>query len=239
VINPTSLRGVTDPAPPETVIPQFFRDHGLSLTLFAAFAVLLAGQAITGWFTFSEMLVEHSGKGPSFLGYLSSGHFIEATAENMESEFLQMGVYVFLTVWLRQRGSAESKSLDAPEDVDRDPRLDRDKAGAPWPVRRGGWILRLYEHSLSLAFLLLFAASFSWHAYGSLLSENQERRLHIEPPLRLSELLWSSSFWFQSFQNWQSEFLAVGMIVILSVWLRQRGSPESKPVSAPHRQTGA
>ncbi|HET6222298.1 MAG TPA: DUF6766 family protein [Dongiaceae bacterium] len=216
---------------------RFLRDNGLSLTVFACFAVFFVGQALAGWLSSGEEIVRHGGGPQPFLAYLASGHFIEATAENLESEFLQMAAYVFLTVWLRQRGSAESKSL-AEEEVDRDPRLDCAKPDAPWPVRRGGWPLRLYENSLSLAFFALFAASFMWHVYGGLLLENQERRLHGEPTIGWSNELSSADFWFESLQNWQSEFFAVGCLVVLSIWLRQRGSPESKPVSAPHGRTG-
>jgi hypothetical protein len=217
---------------------RFLGDNGLSVVVFTCFAVFLVGEAITGWLSSEEEGIRHGAVPSSFLAYLVSGHFIEATAENMESEFLQMAGYVFLTVWLRQRGSAESKPPTEGEEVDRDPRLDRTRPDVPWPVHRGGWLLRLYESSLSLAFFTLFAASFIWHAYGALLLHNEERLLHGEPPISALELLSSADFWFESFQNWQSEFFAVGCLVVLSIWLRQRGSPESKPVSAPHSQTG-
>jgi hypothetical protein len=149
-----------------------------------------------------------------------------------------MAAYVLLTVFLRQKGSAESKSLSGEEAVDRDPRLDRNKRNAPYPVRRGGWLLKLYEWSLSLAFFVLFLVAFAWHMAGGYTLENDERALAGQPAITFGEFISSSEFWFQSLQNWQSEFLAVGAIVLLSIWLRQRGSPESKPVSAPHAQTG-
>jgi hypothetical protein len=199
--------------------------------------LLLVGQTLAGWQ--SNNLERHQ-KGAAELSlaqYLASGHFGEAVSENWESEFLQMAAYVLLTVFLRQRGSAESKSFSGSEAVDRDPRLDKNKPNAPLPVRYGGWLLRLYEHSLSIAFAILFLLSFSWHAVSGLKLENDERASDGLRPISLMDFASSSEFWFQSLQNWQSEFLAVGAIVVLSIWLRQRGSPESKPVSASHDQT--
>jgi hypothetical protein len=216
----------------------WFRSNGLSATVLTIFLVLLIGQCLTGWQSHNEE--RHHGGAPvlSFTQYLASGHFMEATSENWESEFLQMAAYVLLTVFLRQKGSAESKSFSGDEPVDRDPRLDRNKSDVPLPVRRGGFLLKVYEYSLTLAFFMLFLMAFAWHVVGGLRLDNDERALDGLPPIGLSEFLSSSEFWFQSLQNWQSEFLAVGAIVLLSIWLRQRGSPESKPVSAPHGQTG-
>jgi hypothetical protein len=193
---------------------------------------------LTGWHSHNEERLEHGVAALSLVEYLGSGHFVEATSENWESEFLQMAAYVLLTVFLRQRGSSESKSFSGDEAVDRDPRRDRDKPDAPYPVRRGGWLLLLYEWSLSLAFFLMFLLAFVGHVAGGLQLENDERALDGLAPVTLSDFLSSAEFWFQSLQNWQSEFLAVAAIVVLSIWLRQRGSPESKPVSAPHAQTG-
>ena len=165
-------------------------------------------------------------------------HFAEATMENWESEFLQMGVFVLFTVFLYQRGSAESKDPDKREEVDRDPRKVRDKKNAPWPVRRGGWVLRVYEHSLSLAFFGLFLISFFLHAVSGRLEYNEEQILHAAAPVSLAGYFASSRFWFESFQNWQSEFLAIGCMVMFSIYLRQKGSPESKPVDAAYSETG-
>jgi len=193
---------------------------------------------LTGWHSHNEERLEHGATSLSLVEYLGSGHFVEATSENWESEFLQMAAYVLLTVFLRQRGSSESKSFSDDEAVDRDPRHDRNKPDAPYPVRRGGWLLVLYEWSLSLAFFIMFLLAFAWHVAGGFRLENDERALDGLAPLTLTDFLLSAEFWFQSLQNWQSEFLAVAAIVLLSIWLRQRGSPESKPVSAPHAQTG-
>jgi hypothetical protein len=215
------------------------RDNGLSLVLFGLFALSMLGQVLAGHRHYNEQQVEHGQPTLSMTQYLRSGEFVEATAENWESEFLQMGAYVLFTCFLFQRGSAESKKIGEPEAVDRDPRRFKNKPDAPWPVRRGGWVLHLYSHSLSLAFLLLFLISFVVHALGGAAAKNEEALAHGGEAITVIQYLGSSQFWFESFQNWQSEFLSIAMMVVLSIFLRQRGSPESKPVDAPHRQTGS
>jgi hypothetical protein len=150
-----------------------------------------------------------------------------------------MGVYVLLTAWLVQKGSAESKPAAGDPKLDADPREHRDDPEAPWPVRRGGWVLRIYEHSLSSAMLTLFALAFAGHVVTGAHAFNAEQVAHGEPTVSPLGYLFRSNFWFESLQNWQSEFLAVGTLVVFSVYLRQRGSPESKPVHAPHASTGA
>jgi hypothetical protein len=148
-----------------------------------------------------------------------------------------MSAYVFLTIFLFQKGSSESKDPDAEGPQDKDPRTERNKPDAPWPVRRGGWILTLYENSLTLAFVFLFLASVVVHVAGGARLHNEEQTALGKPGVGLLEYMQTSRFWFESFQNWQSEFLAIGSMVILSVFLRQRGSPESKPVAAGMAQT--
>jgi hypothetical protein len=205
----------------------------------ALFVASLAGQTISGFFEHNEELRDHGKPELSLVTYVASPHFVEATAENWESEFLQMAAYVLLTAFLFQRGSSESKKLDEPEAVDRDPRHATKLAGAPWPVLRGGWVLRVYESSLSLAFLVLFLISFWLHAAGGAAEYSAGALAHGGTPVGVVEYLGTSRFWFESFQNWQSEFLSLAAMVWLSIYLRQRGSPESKPVDAPHWQTGA
>jgi hypothetical protein len=213
----------------------FFYRNSLSIVVLSLMLVFWCGQAVTGWKEKNHELEEHFKPTLSFTSYLSTGHFMSATFENWESEFLQMGIYVLLTISLRQKGSSESKSLDEKEPVDREARKHKD---APWPVRKGGLWLKIYENSLSLAFILLFLASFTLHFYGSLKDENEELLCKNKPPVSWTEYISGSRFWFESFQNWQSEFLAVASIVLLSIWLRQKGSPESKPVDAPYAKTG-
>lgn len=218
---------------------RIFRQNGLSIVLGFFLLICLAGQAVSGHMEYNEDQREHGQPAVSFSTYLTTGHFLEATMENWESEFLQMFAFVILTAFLFQKGSAESKKLDEKEPVDRDPRKSRNKKDAPWPVRKGGLILTLYENSLSLIFLLLFIASFVLHAIGGAAEYNQEQREHgIASTVSTLEFIGTSRFWFESLQNWQSEFLAVAAMVIFSIFLRQRGSPESKPVDSPHSQTG-
>jgi len=219
---------------------RFFRENALSLVLFFLFfSTFLVGQILTGFRENNSERQEH-GQAPLGYGeYLRGDHFWEATTENWESEFFQMFIYVALTAFLVQKGSSESKKPDEPNEVDRDPRQSRNKKDAPWPVRRGGAVLRLYENSLSLAFLLLFIVSFFLHGLSGMGNYNEEQALHGQAAVSLGGYLSSSRFWFESFQNWQSEFLAIWAMVVFSIYLRQRGSPESKPVDSPHSETGS
>lgn len=214
---------------------SFFYRHSLSIVVFSLVIIFWVAQFFAGWKEKNKELSEEGGHPLSATEYLQSGHFIQSTFENWESEFLQMALYVLLTVSLRQVGSSESKKLDEEEDVDREPQPSPD---APWPVNKGGIWLTLYKNSLSIAFGVLFMISFALHFYGSLKDENADNRAKGKPLESWQQHLASSRFWFESFQNWQSEFLAVGTIVVLSIWLRQKGSPESKPVDAPHGETG-
>jgi hypothetical protein len=217
---------------------KWIRDHGLTLTMTAIFLIFWVAQSLTGFNAYNNDQISHGEETIAFSSYLSSGHFIEATFENWESEFLQMGFYVLLTAFLYQRGSAESKDPDKQEDVDEDPRLRAADPNAPWPVRHGGISLWVYNQSLSLALLGLFAISFALHVYGGAREYNAQQITHGGPTVSTIGFLGTSEFWFQSFQNWQSEFLAVATLAFLSVFLRQKGSPESKPVAAPHAATG-
>jgi hypothetical protein len=223
----------------EDRMQNLWRNNGLSIVLFTLFLIFLVAQSVAGHREYQETRREHGEAPIGYRGYLRSGHFVEATFENWESEFLQMAAYVLLTVFLRQKGSSESKGLTGREAVDADPRKSRSNPRAPGPVRKGGLVLTLYENSLSLAFLLLFGLSFLLHAVGGVVDYNEEQISHGAEPVSLSTYVSGSRFWFESFQNWQSEFLAVGGIVVLSIFLRQKGSPESKPVAAPHGETGS
>jgi hypothetical protein len=216
---------------------HFFRNNGLSVVLVTIFLAIWAGQALVGHHEYNDERQERRLPAIPLSQYLQSSHFWEATGENWESEFLQMSAYVFLTIFLFQKGSSESKDPDAESPQDKDPRTEREKPDAPWPVRKGGWVLKLYEHSLTLAFVLLFLGSVLIHAAGGVRLFNEEQVAHGKPTLTFLDYLCSSRFWFESLQNWQSEFLAIAAMVILSIFLRQRGSPESKPVAAAMSQT--
>jgi hypothetical protein len=204
--------------------------------LFVAFFI---GTAVSGLFNYNQDQLDHGQPQVSFAEYLSSPNFGEAVFENWESEFLQMGMLIVLTIFLFQRGSSESKPVDEETEQDKDPREFAGKKNAPWPVRRGGWVLVLYENSLVILFALLFIASFSLHAVTGAGEFSEEQLVHGGSPVTPWEYLATSRFWFESFQNWQSEFLVVSVMVVATVFLRQRGSPESKPVAAAHSETSA
>jgi hypothetical protein len=213
----------------------FFYRNSLSIVFIVLFLSALAGQAFTGWKEYNDELRDEHAAEIGFGTYLHTGHFVSATFENFQSEFLQMALYVVLTVGLRQQGSAESKSLNEKEEVDRVPVARKD---APWPVRKGGLWLKLYSQSLSIVFILLFFFSWSMHLYGSWRDYNAEQMLKGKSLETIGAYLLQPRFWFETFQNWQSEFLSVLSIMVLTIFLRQKGSPESKPVDAAHLETG-
>jgi len=218
---------------------RVLRENGLSIVLCALLFVCILGQFLTGREEYNQDQQEHGRPTVSYSQYFFTPHFLEVTMENWESEFLQMFAFVVLTAFLYQKGSAESKSLDKKEPVDRDPRRSRNKRKAPWPVRKGGFVLKFYENSLSIAFLLLFLMSFLLHAVGGAGEYNEHQMEHgVAQQVSTFQYLTTSRFWFESLQNWQSEFLAVGAMVVLTIFLRQRWSAESKPVDSPHSETG-
>lgn len=218
---------------------RWLRENGLLLTNVVLFVVFLAGMAVAGWNVASQDALEHGSPAPGFGAFLVSGEFVEAVFENWESEFLQMMAYVVLTIFLFQKGSSESKPLDGSAPQDEDPRKRSDDPAAPWPVRRGGVVLVLYENSMLLLFAVLFTASFLLHLFGGAAAYSEEQLRHGGSAVSPGEYLGSAQFWFESLQNWQSEFLVVAVLVGAAVFLRQRGSPESKPVAAPHAETGS
>jgi hypothetical protein len=214
------------------------REHGLALVNGALFVAFFVGMILSGSSVYSQDQVEHHQPAVSVVQYLGTGDFLEATFENWESEFLQMGSYVALTVFLFQRGSQDSKPIgeDAPQDED--PREAKDDRGAPWPVQRGGLALAIYQHSLLILFGVLFLLSVLLHAVGGAAAYDADQVAHGQPPIGVVGFLGTAQFWFQSFQNWQSEFMVVTVMVLASVWLRERGSSQSKPVAASSGQTG-
>ena len=217
---------------------EWFRDRALTLVTMAMFLLFLVGQMITGLYEYNATEREHGEPVVSMAGYLATGHPWEALFENWESEFLQMAVFVLLTTWLVQKGSPESRRPGVKELVDADPRDFADQPDVPWPVKRGGWVLLLYEHSLGLAFIVLFLVSWVGHAAGGYAEYAADQVEHGRVRPAFAEYFASPRFWFESFQNWQSEFLAIASMVWLAVYLRQRWSPESKPVHAAHDETG-
>lgn len=215
---------------------KWFKNNSLSIVFLFLFFLALVGQAFTGLKEHNDEMQQEGGKQLGMSEYLSSGHFLQATFENWESEFFQMALFVILTMCLYQKGSSESKDPDKKEEVDREP--NPKKKDATWPVKKGGIILLLYKNSLFIALFLLFISSFAVHWYGSLKNYNEEQLLKGLPTETAMQYLSDSRFWFESFQNWQSEFLSIAVMVVFTVFLRQRGSPESKPVDTPHSETG-
>jgi hypothetical protein len=233
-----SHAGSREEASEENDMRRICYEHGLSLVLFGCFVLCVVGQSAAGHRHYNAERQAHQQPPVSYRAYVGTGHFLEALGENWESEFLQMGAYVLLTIFLRQKGSPESKTLEGQEAVDEDPRDWPAGPQAPWPVRRGGVWLAVYAHSLTIALFLLFAASFVLHAMGGVREYNADQLAHSGAPVSVVGYLGSSTFWFESFQNWQSEFLSLADMIVLSVFLRQQGSPESKPVHHPHGETG-
>lgn len=212
----------------------WIRDRALTLVLMGMFVLFLAGQFATGFHEYNNARQEHHQPSIAMAAYAETGHWWESVFENWESEFLQMAVFVLLTTVLVQKGSPESRRPHVREAVDADPRDFAALPGVPWPVRRGGWILRVYENSLGLAFVLLFLISWAGHALGGYVAFSSDQVEHGSAAPAFTDYLVSSRFWFESFQNWQSEFFSIAAMVWLAVYLRQRGSPESKPVHASH-----
>src|SRR5688500_3620704 len=209
-------------------LKEWAYENSLSLVLFAIFVATLIGTAAAGYFHENETLQAHGRPVISVTGYIGSGDFYEAVFENWESEFLQMWALVILTIFLRQRGSADSKKLKGREPVDTSSRYSIIRASS-WRTRDKAIGHAIYANSLGFALLGIFMVSFAIHAVSGAEAHNQEAQLHGEPSISTGEYLRTSQFWFESFQNWQSEFLAVGVLLVLSIYLRQRGSPESKP----------
>jgi len=218
---------------------KILRDNGLLIANLALFVIFLVAMSLAGAGAYNADQIEHHQAAVSFWHYLTTGAFVEAVFENWESEFLQMGMYVVLTAYLFQRGSSESKPIGEPAPQDADPRDADLRTSVPWPVRKGGLVLKVYENSLALFFFLLFFLSIWLHAVGGARAYSEEQQAHGEAAVSTGQYVMTSQFWFESFQNWQSEFLAVACIVGASVYLRQLGSAESKPVAEPHKATGA
>lgn len=215
---------------------KFLKNNSLSIVFFLLFIFSIVGQAITGLKEHNSEMRDEGGQVLTMSQYLFSGHFLQATFENWESEFLQMALFVILTMFLYQKGSSESKDPEKEEEVDREPNPRR--RNAPWPVKKGDLALAIYKHSLCYALALIFILSFLLHWYGSLKDYNEEQLLQGLPAETAMQYLGNSRLWFESFQNWESEFLSVFAIVILSIFLREQGSAQSKPVDAPNSETG-
>jgi glycerol uptake facilitator-like aquaporin len=217
---------------------RLLKDNSLTIVLLFLFAGSIIGQWLTGWHVALEDASRHAQPGPSLAAYSLSPAFLSSVFENWESEFLQMSAYVMLTAFLIQRGSSESKDPDSPP-RDRNLAGQAMKPGASAIPRRGPIARQLYAQSLGIALAVLFVLSCLMHWTQSARAAAQEALEHGEAVPSIIGYLGDPQLWFESFQNWQSEFLSTAVLVVLSIFLRQRESPESKPVAAPHAQTGA
>jgi hypothetical protein len=221
-------------------VKRFLRDNGLTLAFTLLLLISLAGQAISGVAEYNSQAVADGVDQISLLTYLGTSDFGVDVAENWQSEYLQFLLYVFLTVWLVQRGSTESKT---PDKVGRESDEDQQVAeyaddDSPKWARTRGWRLTIYSRSLGLAMGLMFFGSWLAQSIAGESAYNEEQLRQLEEPVSWAGYVASADFWNRTTQNWQSEFLAVASMAVLSIYLRQRGSPESKPVGAPHAATG-
>ena len=216
------------------------RDNGLTLAFLALFVASLVGQALTGLAFFNREQLSADLE-PITLGqYLTSSSFAVDVTENWQSEYLQFLLYIFLTVWLVQRGSPESKELDQTgRETDREQRVAEfsDDRSPGW-ARVRGVRLSLYSHSLALVMGTLFLLSWLAQSITGVSAFNEDQLRELQDPVTWSQYLALPEFWNRTLQNWQSEFLAVASMVAFSIYLRERGSPESKPVGAAHDSTG-
>jgi hypothetical protein len=215
---------------------RFLRDNGLSLVFGALFLAALIGQAIAGHADFNNRQLASGGQPESFLSFVTSSDFAVDVAENWQSEYLQFFLFIYGTVWLVQRGSPESKQPhEAGSETDEQQELGRHtSAESPSWAKAGGWRTTLFSNSLGLLMLGLFVLSWLAQSIAGLSAYNADQLADHEAAVGWLTYLGSADFWNRTLQNWQSEFLAIGSMVVFSIYLRQRGSPEFKPVGAPH-----
>ena len=219
----------------------FLRDNGLALFFGTLFLGTLAAQSVAGQRVVSAERHEHGGVSESWWGYVTSVDFWGAVMENWQSEFLQFTLFIGVTVWLVQKGSNESKRLqDAGRESDEEQRLGAHTvARSPGWAKAGGLRTRVYENSLLLVMGTIFLATWLAQSLNNWRTFNEEQRAHDQATVSWGRYLVDPDFWEKTLQNWQSEFLAVGAMAVFTIFLRQRGSPESKPVGAPHDETAS
>jgi hypothetical protein len=219
----------------------WIRDQSLSLFFLGLFLLTLAGQSVAGWKVFNAEQIEHGSAAISYARYLVSSHYGQAVMENWQSEYLQFVTFIVATVWLVQRGSNESKQIsDIGTESD-----EKQKVGShatdrsPRWAKAADWRRTLYSNSLLLVMLVIFFGTWFGQSATGWTEYNAEQRDHDQPAVSWASYVMRPNFWEDTLQNWQSEFLAVGTMAVYTIYLRQRGSPESKPVGAPHDETGS
>jgi hypothetical protein len=216
------------------------RHNGLSLFFGLLLLLTLVGQAVAGRAEYNASVAVDGLPQLTMADYVTSSQFAVDVAENWQSEYLQFLLYIVLTVWLVQRGSPESKTVDdAGQEDDEKQKLGvhADRRSPAW-ARAGGWRTTVYSNSLGLAMGVVFLGSWGAQLVAGTSAQNSQRLQNLQEPIDMGAYFLSPNFWNRTLQNWQSEFLAVGSMVALSIYLRQRGSPESKPVGSPHGATG-
>ncbi|MFJ9752579.1 DUF6766 family protein [Streptomyces chartreusis] len=218
----------------------FVRDNGLGLFFTVTFLLALVGQALAGHADFNDQMVADQLQQVSFGQYVTSADFAVDVSENWQSEYLQFFLYVGVTVWLLQRGSPESKELHKAGTESDEEQLVGEYAREDSPkwAKAGGWRLAIYSHSLLLVMGTVFLLSWLVQSITGIAAYNEQRLRQLQAPLSWGDYLGAADFWNRTLQNWQSELLAVASMAVLSVYLRQRGSPESKPVGSAHGATG-
>jgi hypothetical protein len=220
---------------------RFLRDNSLSIACLIAFALSLVGQLIAGHRAFNADQLAHGGETLSLARYSVSSSFGSAVMENWQSEFLQFTFFILATIWLVQRGSAESKQVEeAGLESDQKQKVGQfSESRSPRWARIGGWRTTLYSNSLVIAMTVVFFGAWGTQSITGWNEFNATQREHDAPTVPWTGYLADPDFWEKTFQNWQSEFLAVGTMAVFTIYLRQRGSPESKPVGAPHDETAS
>jgi hypothetical protein len=218
----------------------FLRHNSLSLFFLALFVLSLAGQSVAGWHQANAVLVAEHLDRLTWAGYVTSSDFAVDVAENWQSEFLQFWVYLMATVWLLQQGSPESKELDkVGKESDEDQKIGTHaRADSPAWAKADDWRTRVYSSSLAIVMGAIFLGSWLVQSVAGWAAFNEDRLQQLQDPIAWSSYLANADFWARTLQNWQSEFLAVGTMAVLAIYLRQRGSPQSKPVGEPHDSTG-
>jgi hypothetical protein len=221
-------------------VKKFLRENSLGLAFGLLFLIVLIGQSVAGLADFNERQLSENLEPISYLRYITSASFGVDVAENWQSEYLQFFLYIFLTVWLLQKGSPESKSLDeAGLESDKDQKVGEfAEEDSPKWAKVSGFRRAVYSNSLGLVMGLLFIGSWLAQSIAGVSAYDEEQLSNLQDPVTWAQYLMEPDFWNRTLQNWQSELLAVASMAILSIYLRQRGSPQSKPVGSPHPATG-
>ena len=220
---------------------RWVKEQSLTLFFLAIFALSLVGQSFAGLHDFNAEQAAHGGEPYSYWRFVVSSQFGGDVMENWQSEFLQFSLIILATVWFVQRGSTESKPVDeAGAESDKDQKVgEHAPVNAPRWAKARGWRRKLYENSLGLAMVTIFFGTWFAQSVTNWTSYNAEQAEHGAQAVTWVSFLGRADFWNRTLQNWQSEFLAVATMAAFSIYLRQRGSPESKPVGTPHDETGA